>query len=102
MKRFTGLNGSITVSGNSVVLSRERKLDGVFHELGSREIPISQIEKVVFSEAGLTNGFLAILRKGDKRPRSVFSAIKNENAIIFRITKNEQAQEMAEYVKSLI
>ena len=102
MKKFVGLNGTISVSADSVYLSRERKLDGVFHQLGTTEIPIKQIEKVVFSEAGLTNGFIAILRKGDKRPHTIFSALKNENAVIFRLTKNDQAQEMTNYVKSLL
>ena len=102
MKKFVGLNGTISVSTDSVYLSRERKLDGVFHQLGITEIPIKQIDKVIFSEAGLTNGFIAILRKGDKRPHSIFSALKNENTVIFRLTKNHQAQELTNYVKSLL
>ncbi|MBR2255772.1 MAG: hypothetical protein IJ899_00205 [Blautia sp.] len=102
MQKFVGLNGTISASEKSVILSREKKLDGVFHKLGTMEIPIDQIEKVVFSEAGLTNGFIAILRKGDKRPHSVFSAMKNQNAVIFRLTKNAQAQALTEYVRSLI
>ena len=102
MRRFVGLNGTISISDHSVFLSREGKLDSVFHMPGTTEIPIRLIHKVVFSQAGLTNGFIAILRKGDKQPHSVFSALKNENAVIFRVTKNDQALELAEYVRSLM
>ena len=102
MRKFVGINGSVLVDENTVTLFREKKLDGVFHELGKMEIPVNQIERIVISEAGLTNGFIAFLRKGDKRPRTVFSALKNKNTIIFRLTKNEQALKMTEYVKSLM
>lgn len=71
-------------------------------EAGSITIPIDQIEKVAFSEGGLTNGFIAFVRKGDKRPHSVFSAMKQDNAVVFRLTKNDAARELAEYVKALI
>ena len=53
----------------------------------------------MFSEEGIANGYMAFLRKGDKRPHSVFSALKNENAIIFRFTKNRIAKELVNLVK---
>ena len=102
MKNFVGLNGKIYADEDGVTLIRESKIDGVFHELGTVRIPISEIAKVIYSEGGLTNGYIAFLRKGDRRPLSVFSALKNDNTVIFRFTKNESAQQMAEYVKSLI
>ena len=101
-RKFAGLNGSILVKDDNLYLIREKKLDGVFHELGTITIPINQIKQVAFAEAGLTNGFIAILRKGDRRPRTVFSAIKNETAVIFRVTKNAQAHDMVRYVESLM
>ena len=102
MKTFKGLNGKITADEEKVVLTRSTKLDSVFHEAGTITIPIDQIEKVAFSEGGLTNGFIAFVRKGDKQPHSVFSAMKQDNAVIFRLTKNDVARELAEYVKALI
>jgi len=102
MRSFVGLNGSVSVGESGISLTRESKLDGVFHELGTAVIPYEQIVKVVYAEGGLSNGYMAFLRKGDKRPHSVFSALKNDSAIIFRFTKNESAKEIVDLVKERI
>ena len=102
MRSFYGLNGRVSIEDNAVILTRESKFDGIFHELGVFSIPVSQITKVIYSPGGVTNGYMSFLRKGDRRPISVFTALKNKNTIIFRFTKNEEAKEIADYVKSLI
>ena len=102
MRLFTGLNGSISVGEIGVSLTRQAKIDGIFHELGTMVIPYEEIDKVVFSKGGLTNGYMVFLRKGEKRPHSVFSAIKNEHAIVFRFTKNKSAKEIVNIVKTRI
>ena len=102
MVSFAGLNGQITVDEHTITLTRSAKLDKVFHNAGTITIPLSKVEKVIFSEGGLTNGYVAFLRKGDKRPRSVFSALKNKNTVIFRLTKNDDAKDLVDYVKSQI
>ena len=99
MKRFTGINGTIIFDDRKVTIIREKKLDRVFHQQGSIDIPLSQIDLVMFSEAGLTNGYIAILEKNNKIPHSVFTAIKHQNAVIFRFPKNQQAQEFARQIK---
>ncbi|MCR5775890.1 MAG: hypothetical protein K6G84_00545 [Lachnospiraceae bacterium] len=102
MISFVGLNGQIEVDNDGIILTRVAKLDKVFHQAGKIIIPFCQVENVVFSEGGLTNGFVAFLRKGDKEPHSVFSAIKNDTAVIFRLTKNKNARQLVNYVKSKI
>ena len=99
---FKGLNGSVSIAENWVTISREKKLDGVFHTLGSIIIPIRELDKVVYSKGGILNGFIVFIKKGDRQPHSVFSAIKNKNAIIFRASKNEQAKEVEKYTNALI
>ncbi len=100
MKSFTGLNGKVFASEDTVMIKREGKLDKVFHE-SDLTIPLNQIYAVEYMEGGITNGFIAFLRKGDKIPHSVFAALKNENAIIFRFNKNLQAKKFAEHVECL-
>ena len=102
MRSFYGLNGRVSIEDNAVILTRESKFDEIFHELGVFSIPVSQITKVIYSPGSVTNGYMSFLRKGDRRPISVFTALKNKNTIIFRFTKNEEAKEIADYVKSLI
>lgn len=102
MMSFVGLNGSVFVDERGISLTRKSRLDGAFHDLGTLKIPYEQIVKVVFAKGGLTNGYMAFLRKDDKRPHSVFSALKNDSAIIFRFTKNDSAKEIVDLIKERI
>ncbi len=102
MKTFIGLNGSISVNSEKVILHRGSGIDSVFHEEGNLTIPFSNIAEVIYSEGGLTNGYITILRYGDKRPHGILSALRNATTVIFRFTKNRQALEMTEYVNSRI
>lgn len=102
MKTFVGLNGKISADEKNIILTRDSGIAVIFQKEGDLIIPICNILKIVYSEGGFTNGYISFLRNGDRKPHSIFSAVKNETTIIFRCTKNRMAQEMVEYVNSLI
>ena len=99
---FRGLNGTIEVMDNALVIKREKMLDGFFHEKGSFTIPFSAINRIHFIRGGLTNGYLALERRSKRVPRTVFTALNNDDVIIFRMTKNEEAEAFSDCVNRLI
>ncbi len=102
MDMFRGINGTIILSDDIVQIIREKGIDYTFHKEGHIEIPYSEIKEVVFSEGGLINGYISIMEKKSKRPSGIVQAMKDENAVIFRMFKNEQAREIRSEIRRRI
>lgn len=92
MKSFKGLNGTIILRDSGVAIVRENMLGTTFHNGGEVEIPYSNVSEVEVVPGALLNGFICIVENGYSSPSNVFSAMKDENTIIFRLTRNGQAK----------
>ncbi|MDO4474989.1 MAG: hypothetical protein Q4B75_10125 [Eubacteriales bacterium] len=102
MKKFRGINGTLILKDDSVLVLREKGIDGTFHDVSEIEIPYSTIEDVEIVPGGLINGYICIVNSGINSPSNIFKAMKNDNTVIFRIFKNDQAIKFAEELKSRI
>ncbi len=100
MKSFKGLNGTIILRNSGVAIVRENMLGTTFHSGGEVEIPYSNISEVEVVPGSLLNGFICIVENGYGSPSNVFSAMKDENTIIFRLTKNGQAEKMKRLIEA--
>ena len=100
MKSFKGLNGTIILRTSGVAIVRENMLGTTFHNGGEVEIPYCNIDEVVVVPGSLLNGFICIVESGYGSPSNVFSAMKDENTIIFRLTKNGKAEKMKRLIEA--
>ena len=100
MKSFTGLNGTIILRNSGVAIVRKSMLGTTFHNAGEIEIPYSNINEVEVVPGSLLNGFICIVENGYGSPSNVFSAMKDENTIIFRLTRNKQAKKMKQLIEA--
>ena len=100
MKSFKGLNGTIILRNSGVSIVRENMLGTTFHNGGEIEIPYSNISEVDVVPGSLLNGFICIVENGYGSPSNVFSAMKDENTIIFRLTKNGPAEKMKRLIEA--
>lgn len=99
MKSFKGLNGTIILRDSGVAIVRENMLGTTFHNGGEVEIPYSNVNEVEVVPGALLNGFICIVENGYGSPSNVFSAMKDENTIIFRLTRNGQAKKMKRLIE---
>jgi hypothetical protein len=99
MKSFKGLNGTIILRDSGVAIVRENMLGTTFHNGGEVEIPYSNVSEVEVVPGALLNGFICIVENGYGSPSNVFSAMKDENTIIFRLTRNGQAKKMKRLIE---
>lgn len=99
MKSFKGLNGTIILRDSGVAIVRENMLGTTFHNGGEVEIPYSNVSEVEVVPGALLNGFIYIVENGYGSPSNVFSAMKDENTIIFRLTRNGQAKKMKRLIE---
>ena len=99
MKSFKGLNGTIILRDSGVAIVRENMLGTAFHNGGEVEIPYSNVSEVEVVPGALLNGFICIVENGYGSPSNVFSAMKDENTIIFRLTRNGQAKKMKRLIE---
>lgn len=99
MKSFKGLNGTIILRDSGVAIVRENMLGTTFHNGGEVEIPYSNVSEVEVVPGALLNGFICIVENGYGSPSNVFSAMKDENTIIFRLTRKGQAKKMKRLIE---
>lgn len=99
MKSFKGLNGTIILRDSGVAIVRENMLGTTFHNGGEVEIPYSNVSEVEVVPGALLNGFICIVENGYGSPSNVFSAMKDENTIIFCLTRNGQAKKMKRLIE---
>lgn len=102
MNTFKGLNGTIVLGSTGVSIIRDTMLGTAFHNGGETLIPYSRISEVVMVPGSLTNGYLCIVETGYGSPGSIFSALKDENTVIFRMTKNAPARKMKRLIEAKI
>lgn len=102
MTSFKGLNGTILLKENSLSIIRESGIDTTFHKKGVIEISYSCIDGVMLELGSLVNGYITIIEKGSTCPSSIFSAMKNDNTVIFRCTKNGQAEKIRALIEKNI
>lgn len=100
MKSFTGLNGTIILRNSGVAIIRENMLGTVFHNCSEVEIPYFNISKVKVIPGSLLNGFICIVENGHCGPSNIFSALKDKNTVIFRLTKNKQAENLKQLIET--
>lgn len=102
MKKFRGINGTLIIQDDSVLVLREKGIDGTFHDTAEIEIPYSNIEDIEVVPGGLINGYICIVNSDKNVPSNIFKAMKNDNTVIFRVFKNDQAIKFAEELKRRI
>lgn len=102
MKKFRGINGTLVLKDDAVLVLREKGIDNTFHDYSEIEIPYSNIEEVAVVLGGITNGYICIVDEEGTSPTNVFKAMKNDNAVIFRVFKNSAAEKFAEELRSRI
>ena len=100
MESFKGLNGTIILRNSGVAILRKNMLETTFHNAGEVEIPYANINEVKVVPGSLLNGFICIMKKGYGSPSNVFTALKDENTIIFRLTKNGQAEKIKRLIEA--
>ena len=94
VKSFKGLNGKIVIKEDYVSIVREAMIDSTFHEKGEIKIPYAQIKEIEVVPGGILNGYITIFDGKVSKPLTIFSALKNEKTIIFRMTKNGEAEKI--------
>lgn len=102
MKSFKGLNGTLVLRPTGVAIIRENMLATTFHNAGETEIPYNNISKVEVVPGSVLNGYICIVENGCECPSNVFSAMKDENTIIFRFTKNLQVIKIKQQIEDRI
>lgn len=83
MKSFEELNGTIILRNTGVEIIRDSALGTTFHNAGELEIPYESVSHVVVVPGLLLNGYICIVENGYGSPSGVFSAMKDENAVVF-------------------
>lgn len=99
MVKFRGLNGTLILNEDSVLILREKGLDETFHDIQKIEIPFSNIKEIEVVQGGITNGYICIVDSDCCAPSNVFKAMKNDNTVIFRVFKNALAERFAEELR---
>ena len=100
MKAFKGLNGTVILHQSCVCVVRDNMLGTTFHDAGVTEIPYGNISEVAVVPGAVLNGFLCIVEHGYGSPSNIFSAMKDDNTIIFRFTKNAQAWKLKRLIEA--
>lgn len=100
MKSFKGLNGTIYLNASGVSIVRDTSISTTFHKLSEVEIPYANISKVNLVHGAALNGYISIVEHGYGSPSSIFSALKDENTVIFRFTKNLSAEKMKRLIEA--
>lgn len=94
MKCLKGVNGKIIIRNRYVLISRDRFVDALFQQIGEIRIPYKEIVDVRIVRGGILNGYITIVGNNSKLPVSIFSALKNENTVIYRMTKNHEVKKL--------
>ncbi len=102
MKSFKRLNGTLDLRPTGVAIIRENMFATTFHNAGEIEIPYGNISEVEVVPGSVLNGYICIVENDYGRPSNVFSAMKDENTVIFRFTKNLQATKMKQQIEDRI
>lgn len=102
MKSFRGINGTLILKDDAVLVLREKGIDGTFHEHTEIEIPYYDIQEIKVSLGGIINGYICIVDTDSNSPSNIFKAMKNDNTVIFRIFKNSAAEKFAKELRSII
>lgn len=102
MKSFKGLNGTIILRNTGIAIIRDNALGTTFHNAGELEIPYENVSHVVVVPGSLLNGYICIVENEYGSPSGVFSAMKDENTVIFRLTKNLKAEKMKRLIEARI
>lgn len=102
MKSFKGLNGTLQLRNDNIAIIRENILGTTFHNAGETVIPYENICKVAVIPGSILNGYITIVERGYSSPSSIFTALKDENTIIFRLTKNMQAKKIKRLIEERI
>ena len=99
-----GKNGIIRLTKNRVIISREGYWGFISQgESGSKEIPIKNITAVQFKSCSATTGFIQFtIIGGIEASGGVFSAVKNENTVLFLEDQESNFREVKRYVDSII
>lgn len=92
MRSFKGLNGTMVLNDFEVLIKRESTFEQLFHGKGGMEIPYSSVKEVIFVPGTLVNGYISIIQSDGKRPSNIFEAMKSDNTVVFRLTKNRHAK----------
>lgn len=100
MNRFRGINGTLILTSNSVLVLRERGIDNIFHDYEEIEIPFSNISDVKVALGSVINGYISIIEIGNHKPSGIFKAMKDEHTIIFRMFKNTAAERFAKLIRA--
>lgn len=99
MRQFKGLNGTIVLYDRYLVIEREGFLAKTFHKIGRMQVAYGDIKRVEVVYGSLINGYLRIVTEEKGRPFHITSAMKDDGSIIFRFTKNKQAEQMKGWIE---
>jgi len=101
--RVKGHNGQITIEGDWLTIER-KGLGRMGHSKGDRRIPLASITAVQMRPAGaFANGFLKFTVPGSPELRGGLNAAgKDENAVIYRKSQQEEFNRVRERVEAYI
>lgn len=99
MRQFKGLNGTIVLYDRELVIEREGFLGEVFHKRRAVRVAYGDIKRVEIVYGSLINGYLRIVTEEKGRSFHITSAMKDDGSVIFRFTKNKQAEQMKRWIE---
>lgn len=101
---FKGHNGQVSLSGDSLTISRKGLLGLMTQGLkGEKRIPFLSISAVQFKKAGLMNGYIQFSILGGVEARGgVFNATQDENTVMFRSSQNSDFARLREEVEKRV
>ena len=100
MRQFKGLNGTIVLYDGHLIILREGFLANAFHKSSQVQVSYGDIKRVEVVYGSLINGYLRIVTEEKGRSFHIVSAMKDDGCVIFRFTKNKQAEQMKEWIET--
>ena len=100
-KFFKGLNGTIKIESNIVIIERKKGLKTFFNKNMLVKININDIKSIKYKAGNLFNGFISISTNNSKQPYTVFGAVGKDYTVIFRGEKNKEARKIVNYIRNV-
>ena len=100
MRQFKGLNGTIVLYDRHLIILREGFLANACHKNSQVQVSYGDIKRVEVVYGSLINGYLRIVTEEKGRSFHIVSAMKDDGCVIFRFTKNKQAEQMKEWIET--
>lgn len=93
---------TVTIENGFIKISRRGLQNRINNGGGDKNILISSLSGVQIKKPGFTTGYIQFIFSGSKDSTGSFSAVKDENTVIFNKPEYDQALELRDYVEEFM